>query len=275
MKIFTKISSIAVMLVLCGFQGINAQPTQSAPIPTRPAANVKSIYSDTYTTFRNIEMKMLPGWGQATTAEKVVLFDNDNMFKLSNFNWAPLGINPSADFSDMDSVHMDAYFVDDRSQINLGLQTYTVNGNPEIQKYSTYYISHQMGKWVSYDVAIKEFTAQGQPCKTINVLRVRGGSTVYLDNIYAYKGIKTAVADIRSDDSFKIYPTVVTSALNVESTENIQKVNIFNTTGQSVGEFNINQSKATINLSHINSGTYIVSIQFSSGRVQNKRIVKL
>jgi len=263
------------MLVLCGFQVTNAQPTQYAPIPTRPAASVKSIYSDTYTTYRNIGMRMLPGWGQNTTAEFVVLFGNDNMLKLSNFNWAPLGINPSADFSDMDSIHIDAYFVDDKSQINLGLQTYTVNGNPEIQKYSTYYISHQMGRWVSYDVAIKEFTAQGQPCTTLNVLRVRGGSTVYLDNIYAYKGIHTAVADIRSDNSFKIYPTIIADALNVESTENIQKINIFNTTGQSVGIFNIDQLKATINLSHINTGTYIVSTQFSSGKVQTKRIIKL
>jgi len=275
MKKITQICSSALLFLFCGFQLAIAQaPTQSAPIPTRPEADVKSIYSDTYSPLSNVTIR-INGWGQLCTTEFITLFGNDNMLKITSFDWAPVRISQGIDISDMDSVHIDAYFSNDRSQINTGLMNYYIPGVPDVIKYSSNYISHQMGNWVSYNVAIKEFTDQGQDCKNINVLRIRGGGEVYLDNIYAYKGVIAGVSDIQTDNSFKMYPTVVAGVLNVESTEDIQQTNIFNTTGQSVGAFKVKQGKSILDLSYLNSGAYIVSTQFSSGRIISKRIVKL
>ena len=251
-------------------------PAQAAPIPTRASANVKSIYSDTYTTLNNTKLADLP-WGQTTITGFVTLFGNDNMIKLTNFDWVPISLDPQLDISDMDSIHIDAYLSNQTSQINLGLYTYpnAVTGTPEISSYSSYWAQSQSGKWVSIDMSLKEFNDQGQNCKNINVLRFRGSSEVFIDNIYAYKRSVTGISDVKNDDSFKIYPTKVVNVLNLESLENIKIINIFNTTGQSVGSFSVNAEKATVNLSTLNPGSYIVTTQFSSGKTLSKRIIKL
>lgn len=275
MKKITQICSSALLFLFCGFQLAIAQaPTQSAPIPTRAETDVKSIYSDTYSPISSVTIR-INGWGQLCTTEFITLFGNDNMLKITSFDWAPVRISQGIDISDMDSLHIDAYFSNDRSQINTGLMNYYITGVPDVVKYSSNYISHQMGNWVSYNVAITEFIDQGQDCKNINVLRIRGGGEVYLDNIYAYKGVMAGVSDIQTDNSFKIYPTVVADVLNVESIEAIQKTTVFNITGQSVGVFNVKQGKSILDLSYLNSGAYTISTQFSSGRIISKRVVKL
>ena len=251
-------------------------PTQAAPTPKRASANVKSIYCDIYPTFNNTILADM-AWGQSTITDFIKLFGNDNMIKLTNFDWVPISIDPQLDISDMDSIHVDAYLSNQTSQFNLGLYTYpdVVNGNPEISSYSAFWAESQPGKWISIDMSLKEFNEQGQDCKKINVLRFRGSSEVFIDNIYAYKSSTTGISDIKNDDSFKIYPTVVGSILNLESIGNIKKINIFNTTGQSVGTFSVNEGKTKINISYLKSGYYIVSTQFYSGKVQSKQIIKL
>jgi hypothetical protein len=277
MKTITKISGFALMLFLCGFQTANAQaPTQSAPTPRRAAANVKSLYSDAYTPFNNMKLADMP-WGQATVTTPVKLFGTDNMLKMTNFNWVPISLSFELDISDMDSIHMDVFLGIAKSHLGMGFTTYkSVDGTiPEVTVYSTQGTPDNIGSWVSLDVALKEFEDQGQNCKKIDVLRVLGSGTVYLDNIYAYKGSATGISEIENDKSLKIYPTVVTNSLNIESTESINKINIFNTTGQTVGTFNAIAGKSAINLSYLNSGSYIVSTRLSSGRILSKRIIKL
>jgi hypothetical protein len=276
MKKITKISVFALLL-LCGFQGTNAQaPTTAASIPTRVSANVKSIYSDTYTTFNNTKLADM-AWGQATVMTFVKLFGNDNMIKLTSFDWAPISIDPQLDISDMDSIHIDAYLSTNTSQFNLGLYTYPdpATYTPEIAAYSSYWTGVNPGKWISIDMSLKEFNQQGQDCKKVNVLRFRGFSVVYIDNIYAYKSSVTGISEIKNDNSLKIYPTVVASDLHLVSIENINEINIFNITGQSVGTYNINAVKTTIDLTHLNSGSYIVSTRLTSGKVLSNRIIKL
>jgi len=275
MKTITKISVIA--LLLCGFQVSNAQsPTQAAPTPKRAAANVKSFYSDFYTPVNNTTVFDMR-WGQTTVKEFVKLFGNDNLIKMTNMNWDILGIQAGGDVSDMDSIHVDAYLSTATSFLAVGIYTYkSVDSTiPEISVFSTYKTPSAAGKWVSIDIPLKEFKDAGQPCTMVNALRFNGSSTVYLDNIYTYKGVKTGIADIKNDNSLKIYPTVVASNLHLESIENIKEVNIFNTTGQSVGTFSINAEKSTINLKNLNSGSYIVSTRLTSGKVLSKRIIKL
>jgi hypothetical protein len=275
MKKITKISVFALLL-LCGFQGANAQaPTTAAPTPTQAASNVKSFYSDVYSPLNGTSVFSM-AWGQASVMTFVKLFGSDNLIKMTTMDWDILGLTAPCNVSDMDYLHLDAYLSTANSFLQVGLYTYQNPSLslPEISVFSSYKAINSAGKWVSIDIPLKEFKDGGQPCTEVDCIRFNGASTVYVDNIYTYK-IATGISNIKNDNSLKIYPTVVVSDLHLESIENIKEINIFNTTGQSVGTYGINALKSTINLSSLNSGSYIVSTRLTSGKVLSNRIIKL
>ncbi|MBC8644242.1 T9SS type A sorting domain-containing protein [Flavobacterium lindanitolerans] len=73
--------------------------------------------------------------------------------------------------------------------------------------------------------------------------------------------------------TLKAYPNPVTDLLNVSYSENILAVEIFNLIGQKIMDKTVNNTLVTINLSDIETGTYLVRV--SSGKAQKTfRILK-
>lgn len=74
-----------------------------------------------------------------------------------------------------------------------------------------------------------------------------------------------------SNDKFELFPNPVNDVLNIQSTEEIETVEIFSLTGQKINSFKgINR----IETSNLSSGIYLVQIMTVSGTKSIKKIVK-
>ena len=85
------------------------RPYDNAPVPTLAAADVISIYSDSYTS---VSSEYNPGWGQAGTVNAG--FDPTGLganyvLHYSNMNYQGTLLQPGTDASGMNSLHIDIW----------------------------------------------------------------------------------------------------------------------------------------------------------------------
>lgn len=59
----------------------------------------------------------------------------------------------------------------------------------------------------------------------------------------------------------KIYPNPAENMLNIKSPERINSVEIFNSLGQNIGDFDYDQNELKLNVSHLKPGTYFFKIE--------------
>ena len=167
-----------------------AVPTVAAPMPTQDAADVVSIFSDTYTDLEGTDFN--PGWGQTT----VVTFediDGNEMMKYANFNYQGTELAGSQDLSSMEFMHVDIW-TDDATVIKVtpisGTGEWLVSLEPI-----------NLEGWNSYDIPVTDF--EGVSMDDIYQLKFDGQdgvnpSNIYVDNIYFYKS-PTVVLDPPTD----------------------------------------------------------------------------
>ncbi len=72
--------------------------------------------------------------------------------------------------------------------------------------------------------------------------------------------------------NMNIYPNPTSSFINIESYNNIQKVEIYNTTGQIIQSFSINNSLAKLDVSNLKSGIYLIKVRHEKG-INTYRVV--
>lgn len=278
MRINTKLSFIAFMII-SGIQLSNAQqPTVPAPTPKYPSANVKSIYCNTYQNITPIT-KFLYWGGETTVSALIAPFGTtDSIMQFTNLNTIRIQCDKAVDISDMDSLHIDGYLAQKYSESKLYLGTLVTGANSitaSVPKKMASSNGNPIGSWISQNIPIQYFKDNGQDCKNINFLMFIGKVEVYIDNIYAFKSSPSAVNVVNDNQSLKFYPTAVTDNLNFESSENLKKICLYNTVGQLVAVFSVNSEKSTINMSSFRSGSYIISAQGISGKITTKHITKL
>lgn len=146
-------------------------PTIAAPTPTVSAANVISVFSDSYT---NVGSNLNPGWGQATVVSQVSIAGN-NTLKYTNLNYQGLEFAASQNVSGMTHLHIDYYTTDSTL-----LKTYLISPGPvETPKNLTVPTG---GAWISLEIPLTDFN----PVNLANVIQMKfdGNGTIFLDNIY-------------------------------------------------------------------------------------------
>jgi hypothetical protein len=70
-----------------------------------------------------------------------------------------------------------------------------------------------------------------------------------------------STSDFATLDGLKAYPNPTTDVLNVEYTSDLSSVAVFNLLGQQVIFKNMNTTSSQIDLSELNSGTYLVKVE--------------
>lgn len=85
----------------------------------------------------------------------------------------------------------------------------------------------------------------------------------------------TTYLDIQGsqDASISLYPNPTVSQLNVESTEAIRTIEIFNEIGQRVIANNETANNAILNLSNLSKGTYSVRVALQNGSVITRKVI--
>jgi len=159
-------------------------PSMGAPIPTHPAADVISIYSDTYTDIGIADFD--PNWGQSGHTQVDPNFDpGDGNLALSypNFNYQGTQFAGTEDMSTMEFLHIDMWTPDATdvkvTPISAGTGEFLVGLTPITT-----------GQWNSYDIPLTDFT--GMMFNDLIQMKFdgQGGtnpSNIFLDNIYFYR----------------------------------------------------------------------------------------
>ena len=151
-------------------------PLVAAPTPTQDAADVISIFSDSYDN-AVAGINYNPNWGQSTqtTIETV---EGNEVLKYANLNyqgtdWATTPI----DVSSKTTVHID-YWTADTSSFNF----YIISPGPQEKAYN---ITPTAGEWGSVDIPLSHFDNVNL-ADLIQIKVGEGSGTLYLDNIYFY-----------------------------------------------------------------------------------------
>lgn len=151
-------------------------PLVAAPTPIEDAADVISIFSDSYDN-AVAGINYNPNWGQSTqtTIETV---EGNEVLKYANLNyqgtdWATTPI----DVSSKTTVHID-YWTADTSSFNF----YIISPGPQEKAYN---ITPTAGEWGSADIPLSHFDNVNL-ADLIQIKVGEGSGTLYLDNIYFY-----------------------------------------------------------------------------------------
>lgn len=168
---------------------------QSAPLPTRAANNVISIFSDQYT---DVPIDFFnAGWEGSTTQTTTMGSDEDAFMSYTQNNYVGIGFeNPTIDASAMEYLHLDIY-TDDVISGNFEIQIRDrgangtidsdFNGFPtEDDKDVRFLITNlPPGEWTQVDIPLTGNLAS-QKNNLALIVFVGGVPNFVLDNIYFY-----------------------------------------------------------------------------------------
>ncbi len=151
-------------------------PTVAAPVPTRPAADVLSVFSDTYTNVAGTDFN--PNWGQTTVVTQTPIAGN-NTLKYANFNYQGVQLGSSQNVSSYGFLHLD-YYSTNATQ----LKVYLISPGPVETPYT---LTVPTTGWSSVDIPLSAFS----PVALNNIIQFKfdggGGSDIFIDNIYFYR----------------------------------------------------------------------------------------
>lgn len=167
--------------------GSYAQPTTNAPVPDKDAANVVSVFSDSYT---NIAENYNPFWNQAGTVQtdfKIADSDN-NILLYANANYQGTDLT-ATDLSTFEYLHVDIWVAAGTDKM---IKITPVGPGSEFLTP----ITLTPGSWSSVDLPKSSFTDMNWI--NINQMKVdaqfdstgaadTSGVDIYLDNIYFWK----------------------------------------------------------------------------------------
>ena len=156
------------------------QPAEAAPTPpARNVADVISLFSEAYTDISGTEW--YPNWGQSTVVTDVMIAGNPTK-KYTNFNYQGVNFTPAIDASAMTKVHFDIW-----STTATAFDLFLINPGPVEQKITI--TPNANGTWKSVDLNLVDYNTIAKNNIFQFKLEARpSGSTVFLDNIYFYKG---------------------------------------------------------------------------------------
>lgn len=105
----------------------------AAPTPTRPAANVKSIFSDAYTN--DTASNFTPNFGGSTTETTIAGSSNAQVLIYANNNFTGILFENTVDASGLAFLHVDVYA--QSAGIEIGVQIRDIGANGELETNTT------------------------------------------------------------------------------------------------------------------------------------------
>ena len=229
----------------------------AAPVPTLAAENVKSVFSDTYTS----EPSTLQDW-YGNTFSTVSLGGNQT---LKNTTVCCFGYEFTAkpiDMSSMTKLHVDIY------PVTLASMTMGIVANGEFKKSG---IALTAGQWNSIDVTLADFA--GANLAAVNQVGFWDmNGTFYLDNLYFWK-VGTGV---KSEKMINIsfYPNPVRDMLNINTDESITEISIQNVLGQTLMQLNGFTGKG-IDVKELQKGNYIITVKSADNKTFTDKFIKM
>lgn len=127
----------------------------------------------------------------------------------------------------------------------------------------TFDFSAQIGKTVSKIVFIPDFPS----ARTT-------GSVNYWDNISFNSNIPDDIS-MKKVEKISLYPNPVSDQLVIKSEKEIRQVIVRNLLGQTIKSEMVNCKDASVDISCLSTGNYIVVVKYITGEVSTQKIIKL
>ena len=165
-------------------------PTVAAPTPTRAATDVISLYSNAYTN-KPVDT-WSASWDQADVAD-VQIAGNDTK-KYTSITYAGIEhVGPNlVNAKDMTYFHIDIW-TPNSTLFKVKLVDFGANGvyqgTPNDDKEFELTFTPELGKWVSYDIPLSDFTGLTTREHLAQMILSGSNATIFVDNVYYYKGI--------------------------------------------------------------------------------------
>jgi hypothetical protein len=167
---------------------------ENSPIPTQLAADVKSVFSDTY--INAVESNFDPRFGGSTTQASLIASNSNSYQAYTDNNFTGIIFESNLDATDLTTFHIDVYTQDaSSSTVSFQIRDIGANGvidsdndgNPiEDDKDLRFDASGlQVGQWVSFDIPLTGNIATQKD--NLGAIILVGGTSFILDNIYFYK----------------------------------------------------------------------------------------
>ncbi|NBP46267.1 MAG: hypothetical protein EBU72_13825, partial [Betaproteobacteria bacterium] len=171
--------------------------------PTELQANVKSLYSDSYTSVPAGGTTWSTDWDQVTGPESVSLAGGNAAKKYTGVSY--IGIEPSQTLNvgDMDTFHIDVWRTDATADFKIKLVDFGANGvweqgGDNVEHELVFNVTNSnavaANQWVSLDIPLRskghlaqlilsshKYGSDGAP--------VGSGESLWVDNVYFYNNV--------------------------------------------------------------------------------------
>ena len=173
--------------------GLPTTPTVAAPTPTKPAANVISLFSNAYTN-RTVDT-WSASWDVADSS--TVLIAGNTTKKYTNLTYAGVEfISSQIDATTMQYYHVDIW-TPNATSFHVKLVDFGPNGvygGGDDKEHEFTCTPPAFSTWVSYDIPLSDFTGLTTKAHLAQMLFITSAaSTLYVDNVYFYKNIVAPV----------------------------------------------------------------------------------
>jgi hypothetical protein len=262
------------------------QPATAAPTPpSRPVADVKSIFSDAYTPISTIgytgeDNTFNNSWCGANTT--LVSIEGNNTNKIAGLGCEGVTfVAGRIDASTFTHFHMDIWTDTATLDKSFNVKFSNWNGGTGEANAIEYSVNNgnfltnpNPGTWISLDIPLTNFTPINGANRNdlVQFIITSDLGTVYYDNLYLHKNTVLGT-DNFVKSSFKMYPNPSKGILNIASDVSIGNISIYNTLGQLVVKQTISNNQESINVSALPNGVYILSAQIGN-EVVRKQFIK-
>lgn len=198
----------------------NTLPTVAAPTPKIDAVNVRSCYSDAYTS--SFEFNGYNNNGCQITSREIA--PGEHVLEIKDFRWIHFALGQEAgvstvDLSGLERVHFDVYVPE--NNVTTAIQPGMYNVASKKEAYSGKQ-NLTPGKWVSVDLKMQDFKNVGLSAVNNITFKDPAGKTglVYLDNVYFYNGSPVVDPDPDPDpdpDNIPVAPVPTQDAADVKA----------------------------------------------------------
>lgn len=259
--------------------GAAAAPVQNAPTttadsPTVDSSQVISMFSRAYT---NVPVNTWrTAWSAATYSEVQVAGNPVKSYSGLNF----VGIETTGanliNASGMTHFHVDIW-TPDIATFRVKLVDFGANrewaGGDDVEHELSFTPTPRT--WVRLDLPLSSFTGLVTR-ESIAQLIFSGtptGGTVFIDNVFFYNSVPASIDNMERNELL-IFPNPASEVLKVRSGQQMAEIEIINLMGQRVLQQQVNGLEASIVVSSLPNGKYIIRLTNENGAVSTHRFSK-
>lgn len=237
------------------------EPMEPAPNPTLPQAQVISLFSNVYT---NVPVDTWQTSWSSGAMQNIQIQGNDTK-KYTGLNWVGAEtVASQIDATGMTYFNMHVWSAN-FTQFRIKLVDFGANGAydgvgmADDKEHELTFDNPAQGQWVTYHIPLSDFTNLTTRANLAQyIFSTNNSATVFVDNVY-FSNESIQSAEGFTAPAVALYPNPAQTEINLQSAQDIDVVIITNTLGQQVLKAKVAGNTATINISGLQNGVYMLS----------------